>query len=134
MPMPMPTLRPPNEVASIGPVAASHVSPSTRIPLTSGTRPASVRSTDYKRHSFLSDTPTLTATSPVRPPRRYPLPPGELTIDVGAARALQPAYHLFAISQTPMHSSYGVVVPSPGPTSFPRHEPHSAVTQRATEH
>ncbi|KAN0131603.1 hypothetical protein V8E53_010445 [Lactarius tabidus] len=134
MPMPMPTLRSPDEVASIGPVAMSQVSPGARSSLVSGTRPTSVRTMDYKRHSYLSD--STTATSPIRPPRRYPLPPGKLSIDVDVARAFQSGFHLPTIPHTPMRSPYGDVVPSPGPTYeyFPRHEVHSAVTQCATEH
>jgi hypothetical protein len=132
MPMPMPTLRPPDEVASIAPVAMSQVSPITRGSLPNGTRPTSVRTMDLKRQSYLSETTTVT--SPIRPPRRYPLPPGKLTIDVDAARAFQPGFPLPTVPEAPMRSPYGVVVPSPGPTYFPRYEPHSAVTQRATEH
>lgn len=132
MPMPMPTLRPPDEVASIAPVGMSQVSPITRGSLANGTRPTSVRTMDLKRQSYLSETTTVT--SPIRPPRRYPLPPGKLTIDVDAARAFQPGFPLPTVPEAPMRSPYGVVVPSPGPTYFPRYEPHSAVTQRATEH
>jgi hypothetical protein len=69
--------------------------------------------------------------------RRYPLPPGKLSIDVDVARAFQHTGSTYLPSRhTPMRSPYGDVVPSPGPTYeyFPRHEVHSAVTQCATEH
>ncbi|KAH9031479.1 hypothetical protein EDB84DRAFT_1492596 [Lactarius hengduanensis] len=63
-------------------------------------------------------------------PTPYPPPPRNLTIDVGASRAIQHASRPSAGLQTPTRSLYEAAVPSPGPTSFPRREPHSAATQR----
>ena len=74
MPMLMPILWPPAEVTSIGPVAASRVSPSMRSSLAlDGTRPASVRSTDHTQHSYLSVTPT--PTSSTGPSLKIPVAP-----------------------------------------------------------
>ncbi|KAI9458612.1 hypothetical protein BJY52DRAFT_414030 [Lactarius psammicola] len=96
--------------------------------LANGSSLASVPTPDHQRHTHLSGTPSLT--SPIVPLRG---PPRKLTIDVGLSRAIQHTSRPSAGPQTPARSPYEVVVvPSPGPTSSLRREPHSATAQRAT--
>ncbi|KAH9061049.1 hypothetical protein EDB87DRAFT_1576438 [Lactarius vividus] len=97
--------------------------PDIDVRLANGAHLASVP-TPYPR---LSSTPSIT--SPIGTPRG---PPRNLAIDVGASHAIQHASRPSAGLQTPTRSLYEVAVPSPGPTSFPRREPHSAATQRVT--
>ncbi|KAH8987886.1 hypothetical protein EDB92DRAFT_1874781 [Lactarius akahatsu] len=97
--------------------------PDIDVRLANGAHLASVP-TPYPR---LSSTPSIT--SPIGTPRG---PPRNLTIDVGASRAIQDTSRPSAGPQTPTRSLHEVAVPSPGPTSFPRREPHSAATQRVT--
>ncbi|KAH9171307.1 hypothetical protein EDB89DRAFT_1971846 [Lactarius sanguifluus] len=97
--------------------------PDIDVRLANGAHLASVPMT-YPR---LSSTPSVT--SSIGTPRG---PPRNLTIDVGASRAIQHTSRPSAGLQTPTRSLYEAAVPSPGPTSFLRREPHSAATQRVT--
>ncbi|KAF8267555.1 hypothetical protein EI94DRAFT_1801560 [Lactarius quietus] len=120
----MPVLRSSDAVASIDAVAMSQVSPNAHGPLASGMPVPD---------SYLP-AGTLPVISPTRPPRGLlppPKPKPKLTIDVGISRAVQHVSLASAGPQTSARSPYEVVVPSPGPTSFTRHESYSAGMWRA---
>ncbi|KAN0131607.1 hypothetical protein V8E53_010449 [Lactarius tabidus] len=116
MPMPMPTLRSPDEVASIGPVAMSQVSPGARTTLL----------------PFGLDCCHLANQAS----QKIPISPGKLTTDVDAARTIEPMFHLSAIHRsqcarrTEKWCLRQVLRPSRDTNLI---EPHFAVMQRATD-